>query len=88
MKDNDAVADRIRDFIREELNPSATSEIGNSLNLLDAGILDSTAVVELVLWLEETFQLEIDPEALTPDNFATLDAMVAFIESQRDAAAA
>lgn len=88
MKDNDAIAEQIRVFIREELNPSVTSEIGNSMNLLDAGILDSTAVVELVLWLEETFQLEIDPEALTPDNFATLDAMVAFIKSQRDAQAA
>ncbi|MDH3658726.1 MAG: acyl carrier protein [Alphaproteobacteria bacterium] len=88
MKDNDAIADRIRDFIREELNPSATPDIDNSMNLLDAGIIDSTAVVELVLWLEETFQLEIDPEALTPDNFATLDAMVAFIGSQRDAQAA
>jgi acyl carrier protein len=84
---DDNVADRIRVFIQEELNPNATAEIDNSLNLLDAGILDSTAVVELVLWLEETFQLEIDPESLTPDNFATLDAMVAFIDQQSAAAA-
>lgn len=86
---NDAVvAQRIYTFIKDEINPGTVFDFNTSLNLLEAGILDSTAVVELVLWLEETFQLEIDPEALTPDNFATLDAMVAFIESQSDAAAA
>lgn len=86
---NDAVvAQRIYTFIKDEINPGTAFEFDTSLNLLEAGIVDSTAVVELVLWLEETFQLEIDPEALTPDNFATLDAVVAFIESQSDAAAA
>ena len=88
MADRVATAERIHAFIKEEINPTAEFEFDLSLNLLEAGILDSTAVVELVLWLEETFELEIDPEALTPDNFATLDAMVSFIEAQRDSAAA
>ena len=88
MAEAPAAAERIHAFIKEEINPNAEFEFDTSLNLLESGILDSTAVVELVLWLEETFQLEIDPEALTADNFATLDAMVAFIESQRNAAAA
>ena len=88
MSNSQDVAKRIYDFIKDEINPTADFEFDPSLNLLEAGIVDSTAVVELVLWLEENFQLEIDPESLTPDNFATLDAMVAFIESQSGAAAA
>jgi|GEM_PF-1274358 len=88
MAEKPAVAERIYAFIKEEINPSATFAFDTSLNLLEAGIVDSTAVVELVLWLEETFQLEIDPESLTADNFATLDAMVEFIEQQSSAAAA
>jgi acyl carrier protein len=88
MSDRLATAERIHAFIKQEINPSADFPFEPSLNLLEAGILDSTAVVELVLWLEETFQLEIDPEALTPNNFATLEAMVTFIESQRGPAAA
>ncbi|MGI9491807.1 MAG: acyl carrier protein [Geminicoccaceae bacterium] len=88
MADSTAVAERIHAFIKDEVNPSADFPFDASLNLLDTGILDSTAVVELVLWLEETFQLEIDPESLTADNFATLDAMVEFIKQQSNAAAA
>lgn len=88
MSASQEAADRIRAFIQEELNPNATADIDTSMNLLEAQILDSTGVVELVLWLEENFDLDIDPEALTPDNFATIDAMVAFIEAQRDADAA
>ena len=88
MVNDTSIANRIHAFIIDEINPSTEFPFDTSLNLLDSGILDSTAVVELVLWLEENFQLEIDPEALTPDNFATLDAMVEFIEQQGGAAAA
>lgn len=88
MAKNNAVAERIYAFIKEEINPAATFEFDMSLNLLDAGIVDSTAVVELVLWLEENFELEIDPESLTADNFSTIGAMVEFIEAQSGAAAA
>lgn len=88
MTSDQAIAERVHGFIRDEINPSADFPFDTSLNLLETGILDSTAVVELVLWLEETFELEIDPEALTSDNFQTLDAMVDFIRSQQNPEAA
>ena len=48
-------------------------------NLLDSDILDSVAMMELVLWSEGHFNFTVDTDDLTPDNFATLNAIMAYI---------
>lgn len=49
-------------------------------NLLESDILDSVAMMELVLWSEGEFGFTVDTDDLTPDNFATLNAIVAYID--------
>lgn len=61
-----------------ETNP----EIGKNQDkdLLASGIIDSFEIVNLVVELEERFDIEIDPELVVPENFQTVDAIVALIE--------
>lgn len=49
-------------------------------NLLEDDLLDSVAMMELVLWSEEHFGFTVDTDDLTPDNFATLNAITEYIE--------
>lgn len=49
-------------------------------NLLESDILDSVAMMELVLWSEGEFGFTVDTDDLTPENFATLNAIVAYID--------
>ncbi len=49
-------------------------------NLLEDDLLDSVAMMELVLWSEEHFGFTVDTDDLTPENFATLNAITAYIE--------
>jgi len=51
-------------------------------NLLESDILDSVAMMELVLWSEGHFGFTVDTDDLTPENFATLNAIVAYIDKQ------
>ena len=39
------------------------------------GLLDSAAIMELILWLEEEYGLTIPQEDLTIANFGTIEAM-------------
>ena len=48
-----------------------------------SGLLDSNALMELILWCENGFGLKIDQEQVTIDNFGTIDAMAAYLESLR-----
>jgi D-alanine--poly(phosphoribitol) ligase subunit 2 len=46
----------------------------------DFGVLDSAALWELIVWFENEFGLEIEPEQLTVTNFGTIDAMASYAE--------
>lgn len=45
--------------------------------------LDSMAVLELVLALEERFGIAVDGEDVTADAFATLESLTAFVAHHR-----
>ena len=45
-----------------------------------SGCLDSPALMELIIWCETEFGIEIDQDQLTLDNFGTIEAMTAFIK--------
>lgn len=49
-------------------------------NLYEAGLLDSLQVIELVVELEEAFDVEIDPEEVRIENFCTVDAITNMME--------
>ena len=34
----------------------------------------------MIVWLEETFDIQIDADDLTPENFATINAMVSYVD--------
>ncbi len=44
------------------------------------GGLDSAALMELILWYENEFGLEIQQDELTIENFGTIDAMATYAE--------
>ena len=50
-------------------------------NLISGGILDSLDIMNLIMALEDEFDIEIDPEDVLSKNFESVDAMVALVEN-------
>ena len=46
-------------------------EINAKTELITENLLDSMEFLELVSFLEEQFNIELDPDILTPENFKT-----------------
>ncbi|HEV8565167.1 MAG TPA: acyl carrier protein [Actinomycetota bacterium] len=68
----DDMADRIRAYISEEVLLGDTMKsLENDTPLLD-GILDSLALTQLVGFIEEEFDTEVDDADITSDNFRTV----------------
>jgi acyl carrier protein len=42
------------------------------------GLLDSAALMELVMWFETTYDLSVDQSEITMENFGTIDAMASY----------
>lgn len=61
-----------------EANPKISDHI--DADLLKEGYIDSFEIVNIVMTLEDTFNIEIDPELIIPENFQTLNCIVQLIE--------
>jgi acyl carrier protein len=56
--------------------------IAHDEDLLANDVLDSLAIVELVSFLEAKFGISVSDDDLTPENFKTIDDIVAFVAAK------
>jgi acyl carrier protein len=52
-------------------------------SLISTGILDSLALLKLLLFIEERFGLKVQDGEVNPSNFETINRIKAFIESKK-----
>ncbi len=78
---------QVRKYILENFMYSDDqSRLTSELSLIDNGIVDSTGVLELVGFIEETFGFKVDDADLVPENFDSLAKMTAYIQRRRSGA--
>ncbi len=69
-------------LFREDRANLATDE-----SLLDAGLIDSTGILELVAFLEGEFGIRVADAEIVPDNLDSIGSIVAYVDSKRTGAA-
>ena len=74
----------VRQFILKKFPLARKQQIKDSDALLESGMLDSQGVLEVVTFIEREFQINVEDEDLVPENFHTIDRIVAFIQSKTD----
>jgi acyl carrier protein len=57
--------------------------VGDTDSLIRGGVIDSTGIHELVLFLEESFAIRVASEEMTPANFDSIVAVDAFVARKR-----
>ncbi len=57
----------------------SASALDDDLPLVERNILDQTGVLELVLFIEETYGIQVDDADLTPENFDTVNAIADYV---------
>ena len=75
--------DTLREFILENfLVGLQKNELDDADSFLEKGIIDSTGVLELVAFVEQTFGFEVEDEELVPDNFDSLARLETYIQQK------
>jgi acyl carrier protein len=75
------VEQELRRFVIDNFPFGEVGEgLSNDDSFLDQGIIDSTGVLELVTFLEETYEIKVEDEELIPDNLDSINRLVKFIE--------
>lgn len=78
-----SIKETIHQYLVSELAAERES-FRSDENLLEQGVIDSLAIVKLVEFLEESFQIEVDDEERVPENFESIDALSAFVQKKRN----
>ena len=53
--------------------------LGDEDSLAEEGIVDSTGVLQLVSFLEETYNITVEDEELTPENLDSIGSITAYL---------
>jgi acyl carrier protein len=73
----------IRDFLAQNF-PLADegAELRGGDSLIEAGVIDSTGVLELIEYLEANYSIEISDEEVLPDNLDSIDRISRFVSGK------
>jgi acyl carrier protein len=73
------IAKKISGFITDNLLLGRPVDISGAPSFLEAGIIDSTGVLELVQFLEETWGFSVHDQEMVPENLDSLNRLEAFV---------
>jgi acyl carrier protein len=74
----------VRRFLSENFPLVDGAAVDRTDSLVAAGVIDSTGVLELVDFVETEFGLSIPDEELVPENFDSIERVVAYVARKRD----
>ena len=77
----ESIKSDIRSYILEA-SLTNKDEIDDATLIFDVGLLDSMGLLFLIEYLNETHKIEVTEEELNPENFESINSIVAFIESK------
>ena len=78
------IESKIRSFIEENFlfREDGGAKLSDSDSLLEAGIIDSTGVLELVAFLEAEFEIRMADSDIVPANLDSIKAIVTYVKGK------
>lgn len=72
------------DFLRTVQKPGKTVEsVGLDESLVTSGLIDSLAIIEIVMFLEKNYGIDFASTGLDPDRLATINGILGVIKETR-----
>ena len=77
------IKEKVKTFVVNNFLLGVNSgNLNDDVSFLEKGIIDSTGVLELVSFIEETFNIKVEDEELIPDNLDSINKLVIYIKSK------
>jgi acyl carrier protein len=79
------LAQQVKQFITSNFYVADPASLTPTASFLDLGIIDSTGVLEVVSYIEETFGIAVSDSEMLPDNLDSLQALCDFVQRKLSA---
>lgn len=78
----------IRGYVLENfLFTDNGSRLQNDASFLEEGIVDSTGVLELVMFVEEAFDFAVEDDEIVPENFDSVEQLARYVHRKKEVGA-
>jgi acyl carrier protein len=71
---------KLVEFFKENFMVNLKGDFCDDDSFLENGIIDSTGVLELVMFLEETYNIKVDDEEIVPDNLDSINNIKKYLQ--------
>lgn len=76
----DTIRQQVHQYIMHNfLFDGVSPEIDDDASLLELGVVDTTGILELTLFVEDLFGLQVAETDLTPENFDSVNNIARFV---------
>lgn len=74
------IREQIKNYIAETFLFSDDGfNMSDDISFLDEGIIDSMGVLELIMFVEETFRISVEDDDIKPENFDSVNKLYEYI---------
>jgi acyl carrier protein len=73
---------QVRSFVVDNFLFGKGESLSSSDSLLSKGVIDSTGVLELITFLEQTFGISIPDQDVQAENFDSIERIVRYLDRQ------
>ena len=84
-QDKKKYIETVKEFVVEKFLFGDHDEFQEETSFLEEGLIDSTGILELVMFLEETYGIKIEDEELIPQNMDSLRNIAQFLDDKLNA---
>jgi acyl carrier protein len=78
--DTNNATNEIREWLKQ--NVTGSTELSDDYELIDNGVLTSLQTVELVMFMEQEFDITVEDDELNEENFATVSSIAELVASK------
>jgi len=73
----------VRNFLIENFLFEDDENFKDDTSLLENGIIDSTGMLELITFIEETYGISLDDDEMVPENLDSISNITEFIQRKQ-----
>lgn len=82
------IKQQVRQFILDNLMMGGGKEIPNDASFIDRHVIDSTGFLELISFVEQTFEIQVFDDEMVPENLDSLNSIERYVLHKRATAPA
>ena len=76
------IIEKTKEFIIDTFLYGEEADLDNDTSFIETGVIDSTGILELLAFVEETFDMKVEDDELLPDNFDSLNKIEGYLKSK------